>query len=126
MAFGFRCRDGEEGEGTEGDDGFQDDLDDDDDLDEFDDIDEDDFDDNFDDDFEKIGSCDWIIEVVIERLDIKKQIFVLLFYSYQRLSQGLRNKKSSRQLILVCLHNVLDNLTKTISIHRFLYAWPCI
>ena len=30
---------------------------------------------NFDDDFEKIGDCDWVIEVVIERLDIKKQIF---------------------------------------------------
>jgi len=30
---------------------------------------------NFDDDFEQIADCDWIIEVVIERLDIKKQIF---------------------------------------------------
>lgn len=30
---------------------------------------------NFDDDFEKISDCDWIIEVVIERLDIKQQIF---------------------------------------------------
>ena len=30
---------------------------------------------NFDDDFEKIKDADWIIEVVIERLDIKKQIF---------------------------------------------------
>lgn len=30
---------------------------------------------NFDDDFEKIGEVDWVIEVVIERLDIKKQIF---------------------------------------------------
>ncbi|GLR17203.1 3-hydroxyacyl-CoA dehydrogenase/enoyl-CoA hydratase family protein [Portibacter lacus] len=30
---------------------------------------------NFDDDFDKIADCDWIIEVVIERLDIKKQIF---------------------------------------------------
>ncbi len=30
---------------------------------------------NFDDDFEKIADCDWIIEVVVERLDIKKQIF---------------------------------------------------
>lgn len=30
---------------------------------------------NFTDDFDKIGDCDWIIEVVIERLDIKKQIF---------------------------------------------------
>lgn len=30
---------------------------------------------NFDDDFEKIAEADWIIEVVIERLDIKKQIF---------------------------------------------------
>jgi 3-hydroxyacyl-CoA dehydrogenase len=30
---------------------------------------------NFTDDFEKISDCDWIIEVVIERLDIKQQIF---------------------------------------------------
>lgn len=30
---------------------------------------------NFDDDFEKVGTADWIIEVVIERLDIKTQIF---------------------------------------------------
>lgn len=30
---------------------------------------------NFEDDFEKIADCDWIIEVVIERLDIKQQIF---------------------------------------------------
>lgn len=30
---------------------------------------------NFEDDFSKINSCDWIIEVVVERLDIKKQIF---------------------------------------------------
>ena len=30
---------------------------------------------NFDDDLEKIKDCDWIIEVVIERLDIKKQVF---------------------------------------------------
>lgn len=30
---------------------------------------------NFEDDFEKIKEADWIIEVVIERLDIKKQVF---------------------------------------------------
>lgn len=30
---------------------------------------------NFDDDLPKIASCDWIIEVVVERLDIKKQLF---------------------------------------------------
>ena len=30
---------------------------------------------NFDDDMNLIANCDWIIEVVIERLDIKKQIF---------------------------------------------------
>lgn len=30
---------------------------------------------NFEDDFEQIKDCDWTIEVVIERLDIKKQIF---------------------------------------------------
>lgn len=29
---------------------------------------------NFEDDFQKVGDCDWIIEVVIERLDIKKTI----------------------------------------------------
>lgn len=29
---------------------------------------------NFDDDFEKIADCDWIIEVVIERLDIKQRV----------------------------------------------------
>jgi len=30
---------------------------------------------NFDDDMKLISDCDWIIEVVIERLDIKKQVF---------------------------------------------------
>ena len=30
---------------------------------------------NFEDDLEKINDCDWIIEVVVERLDIKKQVF---------------------------------------------------
>lgn len=30
---------------------------------------------NFDDDLKLIADCDWIIEVVIERLDIKKQLF---------------------------------------------------
>ena len=30
---------------------------------------------NFDDDLEKISNCDWIIEVIVERLDIKQQLF---------------------------------------------------
>jgi len=30
---------------------------------------------NFEDDMPKIASCDWIIEVVVERLDIKKIVF---------------------------------------------------
>ncbi|MEM9918970.1 MAG: 3-hydroxyacyl-CoA dehydrogenase/enoyl-CoA hydratase family protein [Bacteroidota bacterium] len=30
---------------------------------------------NFDDDMEMIADCDWVIEVVVERLDIKKQVF---------------------------------------------------
>ena len=30
---------------------------------------------NFDDDLQKIKDCDWIIEVIIERLDIKQQLF---------------------------------------------------
>ncbi|WP_281267807.1 3-hydroxyacyl-CoA dehydrogenase/enoyl-CoA hydratase family protein [Sulfoacidibacillus thermotolerans] len=29
---------------------------------------------NFEDDFERIAECDWIIEVVVERLDIKRQV----------------------------------------------------
>ena len=30
---------------------------------------------NFEDDFERIGECDWIVEVVVERLDIKRIVF---------------------------------------------------
>ena len=30
---------------------------------------------NFEDDLDKIASCDWVIEVIIERLDIKKTLF---------------------------------------------------
>ena len=30
---------------------------------------------NFDDDLPKIADCDWVIEVVVERLDIKQQVF---------------------------------------------------
>jgi len=30
---------------------------------------------NFDDDMQKISTCDWVIEVVIENLDIKKKVF---------------------------------------------------
>jgi 3-hydroxyacyl-CoA dehydrogenase len=30
---------------------------------------------NFDDDMKRIADCDWVIEVVIERLDIKQQVF---------------------------------------------------
>lgn len=30
---------------------------------------------NFEDDFSQISNCDWIIEVVVERLDIKQQVF---------------------------------------------------
>src|SRR5690606_37221214 len=33
---------------------------------------------NFVDDFANIGSADWVIEVVVERLDIKKQVFARL------------------------------------------------
>jgi 3-hydroxyacyl-CoA dehydrogenase len=30
---------------------------------------------NFDDDWHRLGECDWIIEVVVERLDIKQRVF---------------------------------------------------
>jgi len=33
---------------------------------------------NFDDNMKDIASCDWVIEVVVERLDIKKQVFDLV------------------------------------------------
>jgi 3-hydroxyacyl-CoA dehydrogenase len=30
---------------------------------------------NFEDDWDKLAECDWIVEVVVERLDVKKQVF---------------------------------------------------
>jgi 3-hydroxyacyl-CoA dehydrogenase len=33
---------------------------------------------NFDDDWGKLSECDWIVEVVVERLDIKQQVFARL------------------------------------------------
>src|SRR5256885_6644656 len=30
---------------------------------------------NFDDDMKQIANCDWVIEVVVERLDVKQKIF---------------------------------------------------
>ena len=33
---------------------------------------------NFDDDLDKIAECDWVVEAVIERLDIKQQLFAKL------------------------------------------------
>ena len=30
---------------------------------------------NFEDDWDKLKDCDWIVEVVVERLDIKQQVF---------------------------------------------------
>jgi len=30
---------------------------------------------NFEDDFARIGECDWVVEVVVERLDIKRKVF---------------------------------------------------
>jgi len=33
---------------------------------------------NFEDDIEKIAECDWVIEVVVERLDIKQKVYTML------------------------------------------------
>ena len=33
---------------------------------------------NFEDDWDKLADCDWIIEVVVERMDIKQQVFTRL------------------------------------------------
>ena len=38
---------------------------------------------NMTDDMHKIADCDWIIEVVVERLDIKKIVFENLYTGYQ-------------------------------------------
>ncbi len=33
---------------------------------------------NYEDDLDKLGECDWIVEVVVERLDIKQKVFEML------------------------------------------------
>jgi len=33
---------------------------------------------NYEDDIEKLGECDWIVEVVVERLDIKQRVFAMV------------------------------------------------
>jgi 3-hydroxyacyl-CoA dehydrogenase len=33
---------------------------------------------NFEDDWDKLGDCDWVVEVVVERLDIKQKVFARL------------------------------------------------
>ncbi|MEM1358387.1 MAG: 3-hydroxyacyl-CoA dehydrogenase/enoyl-CoA hydratase family protein, partial [Bacteroidota bacterium] len=56
---------------------------------------------NFDDDFEKISDADWIIEVVIERLDIKKQIFARVD-EHRKAGSLVTSNTSSIPINLLC------------------------
>ena len=56
---------------------------------------------NFDDDFEKISSADWIIEVVVENLEIKKQIFEKV-EKYKSKDSFVSSNTSSIPINLLC------------------------
>ena len=54
---------------------------------------------NFDDDMPKISSCDWVIEVIIERLDLK-----------QKLYEKVENFRKKGSLIITSLIRVKLNI----------------
>ena len=56
---------------------------------------------NFDDDFEKINDADWIIEVVVENLEIKKTIFEQV-EKYKSDNAFVTSNNSSIQISLLC------------------------
>lgn len=66
---------------------------------------------NFEDDFDKIADCDWTIEVVIERLDIKKQIFEKVD-QYRRKGSLVSSNTSG-----IPIHLMLDGRTEDFREH---------
>jgi len=66
---------------------------------------------NFDDDFEKIADADWVIEVVIERLDIKKQIFEKVD-QYRRVGSLVTSNTSG-----IPIHLMLDGRSDDFKAH---------
>lgn len=66
---------------------------------------------NFDDDFEKISECDWIIEVVVERLDIKNIIFEKV--DQHRKAGSIVSSNTSG----IPINSMLDNRTEDFKSH---------
>jgi 3-hydroxyacyl-CoA dehydrogenase len=68
---------------------------------------------NFTDNFEKIKDCDWIIEVVVERLDIKKIIFEKV--DYFRKKNALVSSNTSG----ITIHSMIDGRSDEFKTHFF-------
>ena len=66
---------------------------------------------NFDDDFDKISECDWIIEVVVERLDIKNIIFEKV--DQHRKAGSIVSSNTSG----IPINSMLDNRTEDFTSH---------
>ncbi len=66
---------------------------------------------NFDDDFDKISECDWIIEVVVERLDIKNIIFEKV--DQHRKTGSIISSNTSG----IPINSMLDNRTEDFKSH---------
>ncbi len=66
---------------------------------------------NFDDDFDKISECDWIIEVVVERLDIKNIIFEKV--DQHRKAGSIVSSNTSG----IPINSMLDNRTEDFKSH---------
>ena len=66
---------------------------------------------NFEDDFHKISDCDWIIEVVVERLDIKNIIFEKV--DQHRKKESIVSSNTSG----IPINSMLENRTKDFTSH---------
>ncbi len=66
---------------------------------------------NFDDDMSKISDCDWIIEVVIERLDIKQQVFTNV-EKFRKLGTLITSNTSG-----IPIHTMLDGRSDDFKAH---------
>ena len=66
---------------------------------------------NFEDDFHKISDCDWIIEVVVERLDIKNIIFEKV--DQHRKKESIVSSNTSG----IPIKSMLENRTKDFTSH---------
>lgn len=66
---------------------------------------------NFEDDFDKVSTCDWIIEVVVERLDIKKLIFDQV-EKHRKLGTIVSSNTSG-----IPIHSMLDGRSDDFKLH---------